>query len=162
MALKSLLTAATLATVLVGGALACAPAASASVSQGYISGSGTVTDDWGDEGPLSMNSHRYSRATAAWQLFLKNEGFYTGSVDCDFGPATRSATIAFQQRYGLTVDGIAGPQTLGRADNFFVLSGEYVYVSGLRLFRRSGGVYYVYDTPNDAWRSTSYTSAAYC
>lgn len=33
------------------------------------------------------------------------------ALDGAFGPATRSAVIRFQQAYGLTADGIAGPQT---------------------------------------------------
>ncbi|MCI0689755.1 MAG: peptidoglycan-binding protein [Sporichthyaceae bacterium] len=35
-------------------------------------------------------------------------------IDGDFGPATYNAVRRFQAGYGLTVDGIAGPQTLGR------------------------------------------------
>ena len=36
------------------------------------------------------------------------------AIDGDFGPATRSAVIRFQQAYGLGADGIAGPQTFSK------------------------------------------------
>jgi zinc D-Ala-D-Ala carboxypeptidase len=36
------------------------------------------------------------------------------ALDGDFGPATRSAVIRFQQAYGLSADGIAGPQTYSK------------------------------------------------
>lgn len=46
------------------------------------------------------------------QTKLKNWGYYTGSVDGIFGSATQKAVRLFQQKNGLTVDGIAGSATL--------------------------------------------------
>ena len=46
------------------------------------------------------------------QNALKSRGYYTGAVDGIFGSKTLSAVKNFQKAQGLTVDGIAGPQTL--------------------------------------------------
>lgn len=43
---------------------------------------------------------------------LKSLGYYNGSVDGIYGTQTKNAVIAFQRNCGITVDGIAGPQTL--------------------------------------------------
>lgn len=46
------------------------------------------------------------------QKKLKNWGYYTGDVDGVFGTQTQNAVKLFQQKNGLSVDGIAGLQTL--------------------------------------------------
>lgn len=43
---------------------------------------------------------------------LKRWGYYNGSVDGIYGSKTTEAVKAFQKKNGLTVDGIAGTQTL--------------------------------------------------
>ena len=43
---------------------------------------------------------------------LKRWGYYNGSVDGIYGTQTVAAVKKFQQKNGLTVDGIAGPKTL--------------------------------------------------
>lgn len=43
---------------------------------------------------------------------LKRWGYYSGSVDGIYGSQTASAVKSFQKKNGLTVDGIAGTQTL--------------------------------------------------
>lgn len=50
-------------------------------------------------------------AVRALQQQLKTLGYYSGSVDGDYGDGTTAAVSAFQQAYGLTVDGIAGKAT---------------------------------------------------
>lgn len=45
------------------------------------------------------------------QQRLKELGYYTGSVDGNFGSGSVSALKAFQQKNGLTVDGVAGDST---------------------------------------------------
>ncbi|MBR7072526.1 MAG: spore cortex-lytic enzyme [Eubacterium sp.] len=46
------------------------------------------------------------------QTKLKSLGYYKGSVDGIYGTQTKNAVTAFQKNCGITVDGIAGPQTL--------------------------------------------------
>jgi peptidoglycan hydrolase-like protein with peptidoglycan-binding domain len=52
---------------------------------------------------------------AAWQSFLLGQGFDGGPTDGYFGEHTRDATIAFQRKYKIEPDGIAGRQTLLKA-----------------------------------------------
>lgn len=44
------------------------------------------------------------------QRALHIKGYSPGAIDGDFGPATKSALVAFQKASGLPVDGIAGPE----------------------------------------------------
>ena len=46
------------------------------------------------------------------QTKLKDQGYYFGSVDGVYGSATETAVKKFQSRWGLTVDGKCGTQTL--------------------------------------------------
>ncbi len=48
------------------------------------------------------------------QTKLKNWGYYQGKVDGIYGTKTLSAVKAFQRANGLTVDGIAGKNTLAK------------------------------------------------
>ena len=45
------------------------------------------------------------------QSRLKELGYYTGSVDGQYGPGTQSAVLLFQQVNGLLADGLAGSET---------------------------------------------------
>ena len=55
-----------------------------------------------------------SEAVRAVQRRLKELGYYKGSADGDFGPATEAAVKAFQKANGLTDDGKVGEKTLAR------------------------------------------------
>ncbi|MEU7924387.1 peptidoglycan-binding domain-containing protein [Micromonospora sp. NPDC049107] len=166
MKLRSFASATATIVALTGGMTAFASPVNASVSQGYIKGIDSINDDWGDEGVLSTTSHSYSLATGLWQQVLKGEGLYSGSVDCAFGPMTKSATEAFQSRYHLPIDGAAGPQTMGRADDFLKLGTTDTYIdydrgiNGGAWFRRIDSTYHLY--LNGAWRPASYSSTAGC
>ncbi|MEU5387894.1 peptidoglycan-binding domain-containing protein [Kitasatospora cineracea] len=104
------------------GALSCSiPAASASTSQGYIAGSGAVTDDFGDEGILSQTSYANSGATALWQAILYGDGFSV-TVDGQFGPQTAAATKSWQSAHGLSADGVVGPNTWAKAQSHLRIS----------------------------------------
>jgi Putative peptidoglycan binding domain len=58
----------------------------------------------GDNGPQVV----------ALQKVLKALGFYSGSPDGDFGPATKDAVVAFQTDRGLSPDGIVGSTTAAK------------------------------------------------
>lgn len=58
-----------------------------------------------------MRSGAMGDGVVKLQQRLKELGYYTGAVDGQFGPGTRTAVTAFQQRNGLTPDGIVGPAT---------------------------------------------------
>ncbi len=63
----------------------------------------------------SAATYRYGSsgdAVKAIQRVLRDEGFYSYTVDGIYGSRTVSAVKAFQQSCGLTVDGICGPVTL--------------------------------------------------
>lgn len=46
------------------------------------------------------------------QSKLKDKGYYSGSIDGKFGPATRKAVYKFQSAVGITADGKPGNKTL--------------------------------------------------
>ena len=58
-----------------------------------------------------------SDAVRALQRRLKELGYYKGSADGDFGPATEEAVKAFQKANGLTADGKAGEKTLSKMNS---------------------------------------------
>jgi hypothetical protein len=61
-------------------------------------------------------------AVRAWQSFLKEADYPIGIVDGDFGDATDEATRSYQQRHGLTADGVVGNGTYTKA-----LSEGFIY-----------------------------------
>ena len=57
------------------------------------------------------------------QTKLKALGFYSGSITGNAGPKTVAAIKAFQNKNGLTADGIAGPQTIAKIDAAYEAKG---------------------------------------
>lgn len=51
--------------------------------------------------------------------------FRNGDFDGIFGPETAKVLRAFQARHGLTVDGIAGRQTISALDGIFLLNDPF-------------------------------------
>ncbi|MCT9083743.1 peptidoglycan-binding domain-containing protein [Streptomyces fulvoviolaceus] len=174
----------------IAGALAVsASPASASSSNGYVSGGGSFYDDFADEGTLSTSSHTDSNATCFWQIILYAEGvkesngtkYDHADIDGKFGSNTKYATKQLQKAWGLTQDGIVGKKTFGSADdkwNSSTGAGELEYRStgstsatkykiryhGSRyyfeIYRTSGGNYRIYH--NNQWQYASYKNNSSC
>jgi N-acetylmuramoyl-L-alanine amidase len=54
----------------------------------------------------------YGDDVATLQARLQDLGFYTGLVDGHFGLQTHNALLSYQREYGMSADGICGPETL--------------------------------------------------
>jgi peptidoglycan hydrolase-like protein with peptidoglycan-binding domain len=74
------------------------------------SGSTVLTVSAGD----GFGTAAGSATVRSVQRMLRQLGYAVGAVDGRFGPRTRSAVGWFQRKHGLSIDGIAGPQTLER------------------------------------------------
>ena len=62
--------------------------------------------------PSQLQKGDKGDAVTALQQRLKDLGYYSGTVDGDFGGGTQEAVRFFQQQNGLDVDGVCGPGTM--------------------------------------------------
>ena len=53
-------------------------------------------------------------------MYLHALGYYTGSIDSQFGTGTKNAVIAFQAAYNLTQDGLVGAATKTKIVDFLI------------------------------------------
>ena len=102
--------------------------------------SNTSTDD------DSLRKGATGTAVKTLQTNLKKLGFYTAYVDGSFGATTESAVKAFQRKYGLTADGVAGSATLKKIESA-VASASSGKMTTERLDWFNGGKYVI---PNGA------------
>ena len=102
--------------------------------------SNTSTDD------DSLRKGATGTAVKTLQTNLKKLGFYTAYVDGSFGSTTESAVKAFQRKYGLTSDGVAGSATLKKIESA-VASASSGKITTERLDWFNGGKYVI---PNGA------------
>ena len=102
--------------------------------------SNTSTDD------DSLRKGATGTAVKTLQTNLKKLGFYTAYVDGSFGATTESAVKAFQKKYGLTADGVAGSATLKKIESA-VASASSGKITTERLDWFNGGKYVI---PNGA------------
>ena len=70
-----------------------------------------------DKDDDSLRKGATGTAVKTLQTNLKKLGFYTAYVDGSFGATTESAVKAFQKKYGLTADGVAGSATLKKIES---------------------------------------------
>ncbi len=69
------------------------------------------------------------------QSLLRRLGYSPGPIDGQFGNQTRSAVIGFQRDYGLTPDGIAGPETWRVMERFIVGYANYTVRPGDTIYK---------------------------
>ena len=67
--------------------------------------------------PSLQKGFKGSDAVRSLQKRLKELGYYSGSVDGDFGEGTEKAVKEFQKANGLTADGKAGEKTLSKLNS---------------------------------------------
>ena len=77
----------------------------------------TQTREFDPEGTL-RNGARGDDVRAIQQL-LKDQNYLKGNVDGQFGNQTKTAIMAFQKDAGLTIDGIAWPETIQKLHHEF-------------------------------------------
>ncbi|MDW4908954.1 peptidoglycan-binding domain-containing protein [Streptomyces sp. ADMS] len=106
------------ATVMVGGTVLAAGPASAAPARDVATAGSVQAAAWycGYDNRVTPPTIRYGSSgntVREAQCLLITLGYSVGSsgIDGQFGPATRSAVYALQADYGLSYDGIVGPQT---------------------------------------------------
>ena len=72
-----------------------------------------------DKDDGSLRKGATGSAVKNLQTKLKKLGFYNASIDGDYGDTTVAAVKAFQKKYNLTADGVAGSETLKKLDNAY-------------------------------------------
>ena len=87
------------------------------ISSGTPSGTVPSTDNGTTGSPANALTTTLSNGAtgpvvALLQQNLKSLGYYTGAIDAQYGTSTASAVMLFQQKNGLSADGVAGAATL--------------------------------------------------
>src|SRR5207248_8792777 len=99
------------------------------------------------------------RVVGWWQTVLWADGFLgkcgSAGIDGIFGSTTKSATKNYQANYGLTADGIVGPQTWSEAYSWVIHeSGGYYHYWGYdhnpKLYRFGDGEWF-FDPVGDGY-----------
>ncbi|GAB2555793.1 peptidoglycan-binding domain-containing protein [Kribbella endophytica] len=152
---------------LLGGLSVAGPAQASGSYTGraYVAGSGSIWNDWTDEGVVNVSVHRSSNATCLWQAILWANGFLSkSSIDGIFGDQTAAATRAFQRAEGLSPDGSAGRQTWTAAGGISHTVDASGWVNGVYSgpkngfdVRRSGAGNYQFNV-GSGWKWASYNS----
>ena len=99
-----------------------------------------------DKDDGSLRKGATGSAVKNLQTKLKKLGFYNASIDGDYGDTTVAAVKAFQKKYNLTADGVAGSETLKKLDSAYK-NADSGKITTERLDWFNGGKYVI---PNGA------------
>jgi hypothetical protein len=113
---------------------------------------------------LGTNQISSGDVVAFWQGFLASYGAVScpGGINGRFGPATVTGTKSIQGFFGLTQDGIVGPQTWGAAGSWLSWSpGTSTYDLWQPFASGKPEVTYSHTLPNGAWKWQSVMTADY-
>jgi len=106
------------------------PFPAGALEEGYKMGPGAApngaapdTAAMGNASGPTIRRGDYKGAVADWQNNLNALGFGPINPDGKFGRQTEQATKAFQATFGLSQDGVVGPQTRAAASNFAAMQG---------------------------------------
>ena len=77
----------------------------------------------GGQDTVDVESYTYSEETVEIQTKLKELNIYTGDIDGIYGFQTKYSVKIFQEKAGLSIDGVVGPKTLNALEK-----GEDSYV----------------------------------
>jgi hypothetical protein len=138
-----LLWAAILSVVTVAGTTAVVATPAFAANTLYPSNCRRVTtDQWGSSCWVGHNYARISVGVMAVQYVLLDTGHNPGPIDCIFGSRSDSATVRYQQEFGLEADGIVGGYTWSHMQGWLSSSGVVdtyggfynVGIDGLRFY----------------------------
>lgn len=90
----------------------------------------------------NINLKKGSKGTQVKELqtILKEKGYYTGSIDSDYGSMTETAVKLYQKNNGLTVDGWVGSVTCKKLNTTNTTPTQtYTIFTNSKLCEKSGG-----------------------
>ncbi|MBD2100069.1 peptidoglycan-binding protein [Leptolyngbya sp. FACHB-261] len=93
---------------------------------GSSSQDSTVASTPSEETRANASADVSSDEVIRLQRLLQSRNFYEGPIDGIYGPSTEAAVFAAQRYYGLTVDGVAGSQTLAALESTTVAASNRV------------------------------------
>lgn len=104
------------------------PFSAAAVTSSTANSNTQISDNvaTADTGSYGLKIGDNGNKVVELQQWLKNQGYYVGAIDGDFGPYTELAVKYFQADAGIVVDGWVADQTVNAMNNLgstFTLSG---------------------------------------
>jgi peptidoglycan hydrolase-like protein with peptidoglycan-binding domain len=122
---------------------------------------------WNDE--VSIGSGNSGNVVGMWQqmLHMTCDNPANFSQDGLFGTNTKNATKSYQTHYGLSPDGVVGPNTWTKARSQTIYTGSpgnYTFYPGLANsfpMLKTSTTWYWLDDPGSAYYNTSYSTRSF-